>query len=140
LDTPSYTAARVFSVSSPPPRPPSSSHTSKYSIHTVPMIRLNFSSYVTGMIPQERKTINIQANYYSSMMMFSRAISRVKWLSGEKTNVSKIISVLVIRVLVWLYYSSNSCSFFPLPCWIVSAYTSLYIFGTKNIPIKTGFR
>jgi len=33
--------------------------------------------------------------------MFSRAISRVKWLSGEK-NVSKTISVLVLRVLVWL--------------------------------------
>jgi hypothetical protein len=29
------------------------------------------------------------------MMKFSRAVSRVKWLSGEKTNVSKTISVLV---------------------------------------------
>jgi hypothetical protein len=29
------------------------------------------------------------------MMKFSRAISRVKWLSGEKTSVSKTISVLV---------------------------------------------
>jgi hypothetical protein len=36
-----------------------------------------------------------------SMMNFSRAISRVKWLSGEKTNVSKTISVLALRVLVW---------------------------------------
>jgi hypothetical protein len=34
------------------------------------------------------------------MMKFSLAISRVKWLSGEKTNVSKTISVLVLRVLV----------------------------------------
>jgi hypothetical protein len=34
------------------------------------------------------------------MMQFSRAISRVKWLSGEKTNVSKTISVLVLRVLL----------------------------------------
>jgi hypothetical protein len=32
--------------------------------------------------------------------MFSRAISRVKWLRGEKTNVSKNISVLVLRVMV----------------------------------------
>jgi hypothetical protein len=32
------------------------------------------------------------------MMKFSRAVSRVKWLSGEKTNVSKTISVLVLRV------------------------------------------
>jgi hypothetical protein len=37
-----------------------------------------------------------------SMLKFSRAISRVKWLSGDKTNVSKTISVLVFRVLVWL--------------------------------------
>jgi hypothetical protein len=29
------------------------------------------------------------------MTKFSRAISRVKWLSGEKTNVSKTTSVLV---------------------------------------------
>jgi len=35
-----------------------------------------------------------------TMMKFSRPISRVKWLSGEKTNVSKTISVLVLRVLV----------------------------------------
>jgi hypothetical protein len=34
------------------------------------------------------------------MMKFSLAISRVKWLSGEKTNVSKTISVLVFRVLI----------------------------------------
>jgi hypothetical protein len=34
------------------------------------------------------------------MMKFSQAISRVKWLSAEKTNVSKTISVLVLRVLV----------------------------------------
>jgi hypothetical protein len=33
------------------------------------------------------------------MMKFSRAISRVNWLSGEKTNVSKTISDLVLRVL-----------------------------------------
>jgi hypothetical protein len=35
-----------------------------------------------------------------NLMKFSRAISRVKWLSGEQTNVSKTISVLVLRVLV----------------------------------------
>jgi hypothetical protein len=29
----------------------------------------------------------------------SRAISHVKWLNGEKTNISRIISVLVLRVL-----------------------------------------
>jgi hypothetical protein len=39
-----------------------------------------------------------------SMMKFSRAISRVKWLSGEQTNVWKTISFLVLRVLVWLEF------------------------------------
>jgi hypothetical protein len=29
------------------------------------------------------------------MMKFTQAISRVKWLSSEKTNISKTISVLV---------------------------------------------
>jgi hypothetical protein len=43
-------------------------------------------------------------------MKFSRAISRVKWLSGEKTNVSKTISVLVLRVLVWLWLEKNILS------------------------------
>jgi hypothetical protein len=33
-----------------------------------------------------------------TMMKFFRAISRVTCLSGEKTNVSKTISVLVLRV------------------------------------------
>jgi hypothetical protein len=41
-----------------------------------------------------------QLDRVTSMMKFSRAISRVKWLSGEKTNVSKTISVLVLRVPV----------------------------------------
>jgi len=35
-------------------------------------------------------------------MKFSQAISRVKWLNGEKTNVSKFISVLVLRVPIWV--------------------------------------
>jgi hypothetical protein len=30
-----------------------------------------------------------------SLMKFSQAVSWVKWLNGEKTNVSKTISVLV---------------------------------------------
>jgi len=33
------------------------------------------------------------------MMKFSWAIGWVKWLSGEKTNVSKTISVLVLGTL-----------------------------------------
>jgi hypothetical protein len=39
------------------------------------------------------------------MMKFSRAISRVKWFSCEKTNVSKNISVLVLRVFETLVFS-----------------------------------
>jgi len=33
-------------------------------------------------------------------MKFSQAISWVKWLSGENTNILKTISVLILRVLV----------------------------------------
>jgi hypothetical protein len=40
----------------------------------------------------------IHTNKRFNMIKFSRAISRVNWLSGEKTNVSKTISVLVLRV------------------------------------------
>jgi hypothetical protein len=38
-------------------------------------------------------------------MKFSRALSRVKWLSGEKTNVSKVISALVLVVFETLVFS-----------------------------------
>jgi hypothetical protein len=38
-------------------------------------------------------------------MKFSRAVSRVKWLNGVKINVSKTISVLVLRVLMWIRLS-----------------------------------
>jgi hypothetical protein len=48
------------------------------------------------------------------MMKFSQAISRVKWFSGEKTNVSKTISVLVLRVLVWLCLEGGRGTFLPL--------------------------
>jgi hypothetical protein len=42
-------------------------------------------------------------------MKFSRAISRVKWLIGGKTNVSKTISVLVLKGRVWLWLGKTSC-------------------------------
>jgi hypothetical protein len=48
------------------------------------------------------------------MMKFSRAISRVKWLRGEKTNVSKTISVLIFRVLVWLWLGGGGGIFLQL--------------------------
>jgi len=41
------------------------------------------------------------------MMKFSRAISRAIWLSGENTNVSKTISLLVLRILVWQWLGKN---------------------------------
>jgi hypothetical protein len=41
--------------------------------------------------------LTVQVKFVGYMMKFSRAISRVKWLSDEKTNVSKTISVLVLR-------------------------------------------
>jgi hypothetical protein len=36
-----------------------------------------------------------------SIMKFSRATSRVRWLKDEKTNVSRTISALVLRALMW---------------------------------------
>jgi chromosome condensin MukBEF MukE localization factor len=36
-------------------------------------------------------------------MKFFRAISRIKSLNGEKTDVSKTVSVLVLRVLIYPY-------------------------------------
>jgi hypothetical protein len=35
------------------------------------------------------------------IMKFSWAMSWVKWLNSEKTNISKTISALVLRVLIW---------------------------------------
>jgi hypothetical protein len=34
-------------------------------------------------------------------MKFFQAISWVKWLDGEETNILKTISVLALRVLIW---------------------------------------
>jgi hypothetical protein len=48
-----------------------------------------------------KKLCLIAFEQHFNMMKFSQAISQVKWLSGEKTNISKTISVLVLRVLVW---------------------------------------
>jgi hypothetical protein len=35
-------------------------------------------------------------------LKFFKVIGRVKWLYGEQTNVSKTISVLILRVVTWL--------------------------------------
>jgi hypothetical protein len=62
---------------------------------------------VKGKIPSPRRESNPKTPPFSLrhiwtmdlfMMKFSWAVSRVKWLSGENTNVSKTISVLVLRV------------------------------------------
>jgi hypothetical protein len=45
------------------------------------------------------------------MMKFSRAISRVKWLSGEQTNASKTISVFVGRTE--MVFETLVCSKYP---------------------------
>jgi hypothetical protein len=37
-----------------------------------------------------------------SIIKFSQSTSWVKWFKGEKTNISKTISVLILRVLIWL--------------------------------------
>jgi hypothetical protein len=38
------------------------------------------------------------------IIKYSRATSRVNWLSDEKTNVSRTTSVLVFRVLIQLFF------------------------------------
>jgi hypothetical protein len=51
-------------------------------------------------------------------MKFSRAVSRLKWLNGEKNNVYKTISVLVLRVLIRMWLETESVLFIPVhsPC------------------------
>jgi hypothetical protein len=44
----------------------------------------------------------------SEIIKSSRATGRVKLLNGEKTNISRTISVLVLRVLKWLEFPSVS--------------------------------
>jgi hypothetical protein len=51
---------------------------------------------IVEYLDKQEQTLNI----LRTMMKFSRAIIRVKLLSREQTNVSKTISVLVLRVLV----------------------------------------
>jgi hypothetical protein len=66
-----------------------------------------------------------------SSIKYSRATSRVSWLSGKKNNFSRTISVLVFRVLTYL--ENQSASDIGLPefhahdgvlangsCWLVS--------------------
>jgi hypothetical protein len=45
-----------------------------------------------------------------TLMKFSRAISRVRWFNFLETNVSKTISVLVLRVveLMWVRWTTQS--------------------------------
>jgi hypothetical protein len=50
----------------------------------------------------QKEVIVYMWNCYPILMKFCRAISRVKLLNGEKTNVSKAISVFVLRVLIWI--------------------------------------
>jgi hypothetical protein len=52
---------------------------------------------------------NMEYTYNAVFIMkFSRAISRVRWFSFLETNVSKIISVLVLRVveLMWVRWTT----------------------------------
>jgi hypothetical protein len=41
------------------------------------------------------------------MIKFSGATNRSIWLNGEKTNVSKTITFLVLRILVWQWLGKN---------------------------------
>jgi hypothetical protein len=56
---------------------------------------------------------NLELSRRLSIIKFSRATSRVKWLNGGKNNVSRTISVLDLRVLKWLEFPSVSYIYIP---------------------------
>jgi hypothetical protein len=49
------------------------------------------------------------------MIKFSQATSRVRWLKGKKTNISRTISILILRVLMWLEFQPVSYIYLPEP-------------------------
>jgi hypothetical protein len=61
------------------------------------------------------------------MMKFSQAISQVKWLGGEKTNILKTISVLVLRVLVWLVFETLVFSPLNHLTWLIARENSIIL-------------
>jgi hypothetical protein len=75
--------------------------------------------------------VPIHYNMTVIRIKYSQATNLVNWLSGEKTNISRTISVLVFRVL--MYLEDQSVSYIGLPkfhvhdgalangsCWLVS--------------------
>jgi hypothetical protein len=65
-------------------------------------------------------------DYFICLIKYSRATSCVNRLSDEKTNVSKIISVLFFRVL--MYLEKQSVADIGLP----EFHTSLYLAWTVS--------
>jgi hypothetical protein len=55
-------------------------------------------------------TYDLMLSRRGSIMKFSRVISRVRWFSLVETNVSKTISVLVLRVteIIWVRWTTQS--------------------------------
>jgi hypothetical protein len=69
------------------------------------------SLYAWNHIPVGTKKLwynDLELSRRLCIIKSSWATSRVKWLNGEKTNVSRTISVLVLRVLKWLEFPSVS--------------------------------
>jgi hypothetical protein len=60
------------------------------------------------------KIIHSFSRMLQNLMKFSQAISQVKWLNGEKTNVLKTISVLVLRLLIWIWLGTQPVLFIPV--------------------------
>jgi len=112
IDTPAWTSVLFISVrrlaagSSRPPfqmvpgalfsgvkRPEREADQSPSSSVEIPKLRIH------GTYLKARKRLN-----YGKVL---RAVSRVKRLNGERTNASKSISVLVLRVLIWIHMDRN---------------------------------
>jgi hypothetical protein len=60
-------------------------------------------AYIRNVV-HSLSTYDLMLSRRVSIMKFSRVISRVRWFSSVETNVSKTISVLVLRVveLMWV--------------------------------------
>jgi hypothetical protein len=82
---------------------------------------------------------DLELSWRLSIIKFSRATSRVKWLNDEKTNVSRTISILVLRVLKWL--ESPSVLYIPAraPCsWLHASQWDWWV-ESSACPVSLSF-
>jgi hypothetical protein len=70
---------------------------------------------------------DLELSWRLSIIKFSRDTSHARWLKGEKkTNVSKTISIFVLRVVMWLKFQSVSYIHLPKP------HVHSYVLANRN--------